>query len=425
MGGTMLISVVVPTRDRAAVLQYCLAACARIPDRKVEFVVSDNASVDETADVVARLPDGRFRYVRTPQRCSMRQNFEFGVSQAQGDYIFTLGDDDAPMPNQFAYLRALLERYKPDTLTGSTLRYNWPGPMAFDDMGRIKVTYKTVYGVPEIVSGAQLRSSLERDGTHFGGLAPAVYRGGISRQLADALRAKSGELFMADWPDVYFMFASPALIGRHLAVPHPFFVSGATHKSNGASFHRWRKNEGGGEEHRKFLTEAGEDPVADAIPFKPSLQIGMLSHLESANRHAHGGQLRIDYEREFDRAIASLAELDEEMRKAGAEALARFASDRQLPPRLCDAETLLSRCAPVAAKKLPSRVRAKRRNYLLAGAIAFDMSGAERTDIDAATAAYEYLVGGRAFRGGPARLLAWANLVRRALPFIWSRAVRR
>ncbi len=427
----MLISIVIPTRDRAEVLQYCLATCARIGNREVEFIVSDNASMDDTAEVAAKLQDkdSRFRYVRTPRRCSMRQNFEFGVSHARGDYIFTLGDDDAPIPNQFPYLRSLLERHKPDTLTGSTMRYNWPGPAAFQDMGRIKVTFKSVYGASTVVSGEQVREELERNGTFrsatlVGSYTPSIYRGGVSRRILEALSAKSGQVFMATWPDVYFTFASPAVVERHLIVPHPFFVSGASRKSNSASFHSWKKNEKGGEEYTKFLAETCEDPVADTIPVKSTLQIGRLSHLESANRYAFGNALHIDYEREIGRAISSLYELDQEKREEGLREIAQFASGRNLPAALCDAEALLSRCEPASGKKKPRPARAKRRSYFLAHAVAVDMSGAERTDIDAAVAAYEHLIGQRTIQGGWARWFAWTKLLGRASQLLMRRSSR-
>ncbi|MGO9483839.1 MAG: glycosyltransferase family 2 protein [Rhodomicrobium sp.] len=419
----MLISIVIPTRDRAEVLQHALAACARIRDPQLEIIVSDNSSVDNTADVVAEFKDSRIRYVCTPQRYSMRQNFEFGVSHAGGDYIFTLGDDDAPLPNQFPYLRALLERHTPDTLTGSFIRYIWPTPMGPENQGRIRLKFKSLYGTCNIVSGEQVRSDLERNGTAAGRYAPGIYRGIASRRVVEGLRAKTGQVFMATWPDIYFTFASPALIERHLTVPHPFIVSGSSSRSNGASFHRTKRNEGEAKETKKVLAEASTDPVVDLIPATWSLQAGMLSHLESANRYAFGGSLHIDYEREFERAVRSLDELPESRREVAAGALARFAAERNLAPELCDAEALLSRCKPVS-KQPGSRKGGKVRSYLTMDRVVVDLSSASRTDIDAAVAAYEDLIGQRPVYGGVARWVAWAQLLRRALKLMRRLSLR-
>ena len=154
----MLISIVIPTRERAVVLRHALASCLRIADDNIEIVVSDNASQDDTAAVVAAAGDPRVRYVRTPQRCSMRENFEFAVGHARGDYVFVMGDDDALIPNQFPYMRSLLERYAPDSLSGASVKYAWPGDWPGDSapktVGRVKLVYRSVYGRPESVSGA-------------------------------------------------------------------------------------------------------------------------------------------------------------------------------------------------------------------------------------------------------------------------------
>ncbi len=415
----MLISIVIPTRDRAEVLRHALASCVRLEDREIEIVISDNASVDDTAGVVAKFQDDRIRYVRTPQRCSMRQNFEFGVGLARGDYIFTLGDDDAPIPNQFPYLRKLLERYQPDTLTGSFIRYIWPSPTAPENMGRLKLKFNSLYGSSTLVSAEQLRNELQQNGAATGRYAPDIYRGIVSRRVVEGLKAKSGQVFMATWPDIYFRFASPAVIERHLMVRHPFIVSGSSPRSNGASFNRSRRNEGDGQEHKKFLAEASSDPVVDMIPVHSSLQIGVLSHLESANQHAFGGGLRIDYEREIERCIRSLDPLDQSRREEGAKALARFASERNLSSELCDPQALLLRCKPSSnSVGLPRNQHASPRSYLSVDRVVVDLSGAERTDINAAVAAYEHLIGQRTIQGGLARWIAWAKLVRRALPLM-------
>jgi glycosyltransferase involved in cell wall biosynthesis len=411
----MLISFIIPTRDRAEVLRYSLAACARIPDRQIEIIVSDNSSVDDTPDVAANFSDSRVRYVCTPQRYSMRQNFEFAVTHARGDYIFMLGDDDAPIPSQVAYLRALLERYKPDTLTGAVIGYNWPGPASPSNSGRLKFEYKSAYGGIAIASGEQLRAELEREGAFVTRHAPRIYGGAASRRIVEGLKAKTGQLFMATWPDAYFTFASPSLIQRHLVVSHPFFIAGSSPRSNGASIHRWKRNEPLRAEYEKFLGEARSDPILNIIPDTWSVQMGYLSHLESANRYAYGGSLRIDYEREAERIVRSLDELDHSRRAEAANIFAQYASERNLPQTFCDAEALLARCSPtVKAPKSSRRKRARVRSYVSINRVVLDLTAAGRTDVDAAASACDRLLGESTAPGGLLRPIAWARLLLRA-----------
>ena len=413
----MLISIIIPTRDRAEVLKYSLASCVRIRDSEIEIVVSDNSSVDDTPNVVAKFKDARIRYVRTPQRCSMRQNFEFAVCHASGDYIFILGDDDALIPNQFPYLRSLLERFTPDTMTGAIVKYAWPSPVAYNG-GRIKLQFKSLYGIPAIVSGEQLRSDLERRGALIARYAPRIYGGVASRRVVEGLKAKTGELFMASSPDTYFIFASPSQIQRHLVVSHPFFVAGSSSRSNGASYFGWQRDGAPPSELNKFFSENSQDPVHDIVPVTASLPLDMLSCLEAANRYAYGGKLRVDYEREAGRVIGSLSGIDRCQREAAAGAFAEFASARNLPAALCDPKALLARCGPAVKPPGSPPALPKVRSYLSVGRISLDLSGSKRTDVDAAAATYEHLIGQRADQRGLLRWLAWARLLLRALPLI-------
>jgi hypothetical protein len=418
----MLISIVIPTRERAVVLRHALASCLRIPDDNIEIIVSDNASQDDTAAVVAAAGDPRVRYVRTPQRCSMRENFEFAVSHARGDYVFVMGDDDALIPNQFPYLRALLEKFAPDSLTGAKAAYAWPGDWPGDSepkvTGRVKLVYRSVYGRPEIVSGAQLRTDLESKGVVIKWDAPRLYGGAISRRVIERLKAKSGQLFMGSWPDIYVTFASPAVIERHLKVGHPFFIGASSPKSNGLNFLAWNRAAAPGVEHLRFMTEAKLDSLVDPIAVTPTIQIGELSQLEAANRYVYDGKLRIDFPREFDRALRSLRDVAENQRAAAIDALARFAAERGLPAELSDPAALAGRCLPPAGPTGERRSKRKRSFFSVDRVVVF-LDEREPTDVDAAATVYARLLGDSV--GRVPRLLAWLGLVGRAASLLARR----
>ena len=56
----------VPTYNRANYLPYTLSCLLQQTYRDFEVVISDNASTDNTADVVRQYNDPRIRYVRQP-----------------------------------------------------------------------------------------------------------------------------------------------------------------------------------------------------------------------------------------------------------------------------------------------------------------------------------------------------------------------
>ena len=350
MRNRMLVSIVIPTRERAEVLRYALASCTRIVDSQIEIIVSDNASLDDTAEVVAAKHDDRIRYVRTPRRCSMRENFEFGVNHARGDYVFVMGDDDALIPESVP----LSAGATGDAPSGHS---DWRGYQvhlagrvdnrvdAGDRRPRQVVVSIRLRASRNCSRGAVAQRTQAQWSNNQMGRAPYLRRDDVAPRHRGA-KGKVGQLFMGSSPDVYVSFAAPSVIERHLVVKHPFFIGAASTKSNGANFRELTRAAGPGAEYKRFLAEVQLDSLVDPIPLAPSAQIDELSLLEAANRYVYDGAVRIDYEREFERAIRSLRDVEESHRNATLEALAHFASERDLPSQLCDASYLASRCEP-------------------------------------------------------------------------------
>ncbi len=102
MSRTPLLSVLVPTYQRASLLRVMLQALlpqASECEDLVEICISDNASTDETAAVVeaarAAHPRANVRYVRRERNLGPVRNYVLcATEQAAGEYIWALGDDD-------------------------------------------------------------------------------------------------------------------------------------------------------------------------------------------------------------------------------------------------------------------------------------------------------------------------------------------
>jgi glycosyltransferase involved in cell wall biosynthesis len=65
----------------------------------LEIIVSDNCSTDNTGEIVASYNDPRLRYVRQNENIGANNNFNFCVSEAQGDYFLLYPDDDVIDPD--------------------------------------------------------------------------------------------------------------------------------------------------------------------------------------------------------------------------------------------------------------------------------------------------------------------------------------
>ncbi len=94
-----LLSICIPTFNRAALLDICLASV--LPQviehsGEVECVISDNDSSDETAAVIERYQQRfNFRVFRNSENIGIIGNItKVAVEHARGDFVWLIGDDD-------------------------------------------------------------------------------------------------------------------------------------------------------------------------------------------------------------------------------------------------------------------------------------------------------------------------------------------
>jgi glycosyltransferase involved in cell wall biosynthesis len=91
-----LASVGIPVHNGGQSLESVLAALRRQTLRDVEFIISDNASGDDTPDICRRAvaADPRIRYFRQVQLISPTENFNFVLGEARAPYFMWAAHDD-------------------------------------------------------------------------------------------------------------------------------------------------------------------------------------------------------------------------------------------------------------------------------------------------------------------------------------------
>lgn len=95
------LSIIVPTCNRAAMLEKCLAAINSTVHCQHEIIVVDGASSDATADVLSdasRSLGERLRVIREPQREGFVKAANKGFRAAKGRNMTWLNDDARPLP---------------------------------------------------------------------------------------------------------------------------------------------------------------------------------------------------------------------------------------------------------------------------------------------------------------------------------------
>lgn len=111
----MLLTVLIPTRNRASLLARCLDSVVRSIDQaamqgKVEIVVVDNFSRDATQEVVARHADRGdvfYQKHKTPA-ATAEESLCQAIPFANGEYVWSLGDDDVLVENAIERVMGLI-----------------------------------------------------------------------------------------------------------------------------------------------------------------------------------------------------------------------------------------------------------------------------------------------------------------------------
>ena len=125
MDNEILITVVVPTRNRVETLKYCLKTLITQHDKNLQILVCDNSTNNKTEKLVSKL-DHPITYIRTKSLLSMTENWNYAMEYVAGDYVIYIGDDDGMAVNGICNLRKVISESKELAFTWNTCEYQWP-----------------------------------------------------------------------------------------------------------------------------------------------------------------------------------------------------------------------------------------------------------------------------------------------------------
>ncbi len=325
----MKISLVIPTRERAQFFKYCLETAIRVDDEDFEIIVSDNASQDGTGDIVRACTDPRVKYVNTGKRVSMRENFEFALSHATGDYVIFIGDDDAVLSGGIKILRSLLMKHQPDVINWRLLHYNWMQDPPHKTSGILQIPNSSVFGQIEKRSASRLLKDFASAKQPQYRHGANIYHGCVSRHLIDKVSSRTEAYFNSPVPDVYTAMANLACIKDLLWLRHPVTISGESSASTGAAFFNDSKklSKPANSSANSFISEVQSDPIQAKIDVRiKSGAALLLAELCDVNDKFLSGTLNINFEGWYGHIITALNLCSPEIRKDGIGHISDFAN---------------------------------------------------------------------------------------------------
>jgi glycosyltransferase involved in cell wall biosynthesis len=139
----VLISVVIPVRNRLVLLDRALQSLRRQCDREFEVIIVDDGSEEEILPVAARFPDLTIELLRCDRPGANRAR-NIGSDAARGRFVAYLDADDLFLPEKLMRLVPRLEAQDPDILISAG--YVWRGG------DRLQVKPRRPIGLKEDIS---------------------------------------------------------------------------------------------------------------------------------------------------------------------------------------------------------------------------------------------------------------------------------
>ncbi len=238
---TCRYSIVIPVRDSIETLRHTLQTCLELdyPKDQYEIVISDNSSNknDDIYQLCKELDDSRIQYYRTPRELQLSKSFEFAFLQTQGEFMFSIGADDAVLPWALRVLDDVRERYpKEQIIQWHRGFYVWKGNKTKKE-NQLEIPekyqldeYKEYY----ITHIQYMKNLLQNPQVMY--VLPLLYiNSGCKREYMYHLLQETGRLWDGISQDIYMGVVNILINNQILNLRYPLTIAGMSSVSIGGN----------------------------------------------------------------------------------------------------------------------------------------------------------------------------------------------
>lgn len=111
LAGEPLISVIIPSYNRADIISRAIDSVIKQSYKNLEIVIVDDASKDNTEEVIRAIGEPRIRYIRHQTNGGADKARNTGVAAATGEYVAFLDSDDVWLPNKIELQLAAIQNH--------------------------------------------------------------------------------------------------------------------------------------------------------------------------------------------------------------------------------------------------------------------------------------------------------------------------
>lgn len=307
-------SVIIPAYNRAEYLRYTLDTCISQSYQSVEFIVQDDASTDDTRDMVERYcaSDGRIIYRNIGKNSGMKGNFEQALENALGEYVICLGADDALIPDTLNELAAITDRYPSMVISWPTATYHYDNARG----GRGQII------APHIMFERSFQAELSSDDFFERQVqklfyaddqkAPMLYvKSCAPKELIEKIKDQSGgAFFCSSTPDGYSGFAIASACSSYIFINTPFTMHGVSPSSAGLNYVSGSNDKN--DHSKKFFKDSQSIPMAHQLasqPYSPLITLMTADFIfQTDNIFKHNYSKKISYDKVLDKSLSELCD---------------------------------------------------------------------------------------------------------------------
>lgn len=278
-------TVIIPVKNRGQFLYYTLKTCMIQEYENFEIIVSDDASTDNTQEVVneAIKQDSRITYFRHNEGIGMRDNFEFALSKVKPGYVIALGGDDGLLPNGIKRMNEIVHNTGLNLLTWTAPLYSYPEVTSPN--GQL-----VLYNQKEDFRIIESQSFLSRQSKNLHYLSdvenPMFYVKGVaSTLLIDKVKARStnGRFYTCPTPDGFSGIVLAGEVTKYVYSGEPFSIYGMSPTSQGLAY--LSNSEKAKQDSESFFKNIIEKPMHDDLasqPYSPLITLMTVDYLLTA-----------------------------------------------------------------------------------------------------------------------------------------------
>jgi hypothetical protein len=229
--GTPFFTILMPTRNRAELLQHSIRTALAQTFSDFEILVSANNCSDDTEEVARSTGDARVRVVNPGKTLAMPDHWDFALTHARGRYVTCLSDDDAIVPTLLATLYDLITADGAQLIVWNAGAYYYPDCQLIEK--RRSADFPLASG--KIVKLPSAGVQIEQFQLIRAPYVPRFLNSCNPTQLSHSIQQEVGRAFVGSCPD----YSYPAfLLAREpevVFIDRPLMLAGWSSRSIGAS----------------------------------------------------------------------------------------------------------------------------------------------------------------------------------------------